>query len=75
LGDLKEIWLKVIEIRSKKRWISVCGSVGILAGGGEVFVVVIGTVTEYEESGSESSGSWMYSDLDWIGTLRSCEIS
>ena len=51
-----------------------CGSVGIIAGGGGVFVVVFGTVREYEESGSESSGSWMYSDLDWIGTLRSCEI-
>ncbi len=36
--------------------------------------MVFGTVREYEESGSESSGSWMYSDLDWIGTLRSCEI-
>ena len=56
-------------------WISDCGFVGILAGGGGVFVVVIGTVREYEESGSESSGSWMYSVLDWIGTLRSCEIS
>ena len=51
-----------------------CGSVGRNAGGGGVFVVVFGTVRGYEESGSESSGSWMYSDLDWIGTLRSCEI-
>ena len=52
-----------------------CGSVGRNAGGGEVFGVVVGTVRGYEESGSESSGSWMYSDLDWIETLGSCEIS
>ena len=52
-----------------------CGSVGRNAGGGGVFVVVVGRIRGYEESGSESSGSWMYSDLDWIGTLRSCEIS
>ena len=54
--------LKVLisgERRDISLWISDSGSVEKNAGGGGLIVVVFGRVRGSEESGSESSGSWM----------------